>query len=259
MSITVVPKRKVGSTTTSGGRSKENEAVEQPMVIEVDPVSLQKARVPTQTAKARKSFPAKIRPAGHPSQPSIQKTSQKHTVPPMVSIPSRHLGMEIARTTTQQPPSSRIPSITVRPVTQVASSQPSIILQPGSTDTSSISAIAAAMKQTNSSTTSSSTGNNTLTLNTMHTVGPESGFGSGGLLLTFNRTTPTFTAAAGTASSAAQSLTQSKGDCGSLTAQLASRTQQISDMVLADISNCLNYREVLIFSVWYRCATHWRR
>lgn len=233
VSITVVPKRKVGSIPTGGSRSKENEAVEQPMVIEVDPVALQKAKAPTQTAKARKSFPTKTRPTGHSSQPSVQKTSQKHAVPPMVSIPSRHLGMEIARPTTQQPPSSRIPSITVRPVTQLPASQPSIILQPGSTDTSSINAIAAAMKQTNpsSSTATSSTGNNTLTLNTMHTVGPESGFGTGGLLLTFNRTTPAFASAASATPSAAQALIQSKGDCGSLTAQLTSRTQQISEMV----------------------------
>ena len=230
MSITVVPKRKVGSTLAGGARSKENEAVEQPMVIEVDPVALQKSRAPTQPAKARKSFPAKTRPPGHSGQ-SSQKSSQKHPVPPMVSIPSRHLGMEIARPTTQQSTSTRIPSITVRPVTQMPASQPSIILQPGSSDTASISAITAAMKQPNSSsaTTANSTGSSTLTLNTMHTVGPESGFGTGGLLLTFNRSA-TF-AAAGANSTSSSTQMQNKIDCGPLTAQLASRTQQISEMV----------------------------
>ena len=231
MSITVVPKRKMGSTPAGGARSKENEAVEQPMVIEVDPVALQKARAPTQPAKARKSFPAKTRQPGHSGQSSSQKSSQKHPVPPMVSIPSRHLGMEIARPTTQQSTSNRIPSITVRPVTQMPASQPSIILQSGSSDTASISAITAAMKQPNSSsaTTASSTGSSTLTLNTMHTVGPESGFGTGGLLLTFNRSAPTFAATGANSTSSAQ--VQNKADCGPLTAQLASRTQQISDMV----------------------------
>lgn len=232
MSITVVPKRKVGSTPAGGARSKENEAVDQPMVIEVDPAALQKARLPTQPAEARKSFPAKARQFGHPGQPSSQKSSQKHPVPPMVSIPSRHLGMEIARPTTQQSTSTRIPSITVRPVTQMPAAQPSIILQPGSSDTASISAITAAMKQPNSTsaTTANSTGSSTLTLNTMHTVGPESGFGTGGLLLTFNRSAPTF-AATGANSTSSSAQVQNKAECGPLTAQLASRTQQISDMV----------------------------
>lgn len=205
------------------------------MVIEVDPVALQKTRATAQTAKARKSFP-KSRQVGQPGQ---QKASLKNVVPPMVSIPSRHLGMEIARpsTVSQQSTSSRIPSITVRPVTQLPPSQPSIILQSGSSDATPISAIAAAMKQptTSSTTTTSSnnTNNNTLTLNTMHTLGPDSGFGTGGLLLTFNRSLPAF-AATGTTSSSASSAaitTQSKSDSGLLTAQLASRTQQITDMV----------------------------
>jgi hypothetical protein len=110
--------------------------------------------------------------------------------------------------------------------------QPSIILQPGSSDTASISAITAAMKQPNSSsaTTANSTGSSTLTLNTMHTAGPESGFGTGGLLLTFNRSAPTF-AATGANSTSSSAQVQNKAECGPLTAQLASRTQQISDMV----------------------------
>lgn len=205
------------------------------MVIEVDPVALQKTRNPAQTAKARKSFP-KTRPVGHSGQ---QKASQKNAVPPMVSIPSRHFGMEIARpTSVSQQSSSRIPSITVRPVTQLSASQPSIILQPGSSDVTPISAITAALKQptsTSTTTSSNSTNNSTLTLNTMHTLGPDSAFGTGGLLLTFNRSVPTFASATGTNSSSTSTSTltaQSKSDCGPLTAQLVSRTQEIADMVI---------------------------
>lgn len=236
-----MPKRKAGTTAGGSARSKENEAVEQPMVIEVDPVALQKTRAPAQTAKARKSFP-KTRPVGHSGQ---QKASQKSAAPPMVSIPSRHLGMEIARPSavSQQSSSSRIPSITVRPVTQLSTSQPSIILQPGSSDVTPISAITAALKQPTSSsattTSSNSTNNSTLTLNTMHTLGPDSGFGTGGLLLTFNRSVPTFAAATGTnSSSTASTLSgQSKVDCGPLTAQLVSRSQEIADMVINKFNN----------------------
>lgn len=232
VSITVVPKRKVGSATAGGARSKENEAVEQPMVIEVDPVALQKARGPTQIAKARKSFPPKTRPVAQTGQQTLLKPAQKNAAPPMVSIPSRHLGVDINRPSalSQQSTSSRIPSITVRPVTQLPATQPSIILQSGSSDATPSTA---AMKQSSSasSTTTSSNSTSTLTLNTMHTLGPDSAFGTGGLLLTFNRSVPAFTSATGASSTSSASAAQSKADGGPLTAQLASKTQQIADMV----------------------------
>ncbi len=234
VSITVVPKRKVGSTTAGGARSKENEAVEQPMVIEVDPVALQKARGPTQTAKARKSFPSKSRPVVQTGQQTLLKPAQKNAVPPMVSIPSRHLGVDINRPSalSQQSTSSRIPSITVRPVTQLPATQPSIILQSGSSDaTPSTTAMKQASSASSTTTSSNSTSNSTLTLNTMHTLGPDSAFGTGGLLLTFNRSVPAFTSATGASSTSSASTAQSKADCGPLTAQLASKTQQITDMV----------------------------
>ena len=237
VSITVVPKRKAGTTAApaGGARSKENEAIEQPMVIEVDPVALQKTRAPVQTAKARKSFPPKSRPV--PPAAALQKPSQKNAAaPPMVSIPSRHLSVDINRSSTlsHQSTSSRIPSITVRPVTQMPAAQPSIILQSGSSDAAPVTA----MKQPNGSSTttsSNSTSNSTLTLNTMHTLGPDSAFGTGGLLLTFNRSVPAFTGVTSTSSSTAPS----KVECGSLTTQLASRTQQISDMVIKKRFLCL--------------------
>lgn len=193
------------------------------MVIEIDPESLQKAK-PLQAAKARKSFP-KSRPTSQGGgQQSNQKSSQKGSYPPMVAIPSRHLGMEVSRpSSAQQSPvsSARIPSITVRPVSQV-SSQPSIILQSASSSSPPDAVPTSTNTKTALSSSSTSSNNGaTLTLNAMHAVGPEAGFGTGGVLLTFNRSAP----------SATSSSSTGKSDCGPLTAQLSSRTQQISDMV----------------------------
>lgn len=195
------------------------------MVIEVDPASLQKNR--PQPGKARKTFP-KSRTSLPPSQLFPQKTSQKATNPPMVSIPSRHLGADVSRTTSASSSSARIPSITVRPVSHHAPSQPSIILQPAISDATSINAVAAAAKQP-ANTSGGSSANSALALNSLQTVGPEAGFGTGGLLLTFNRTLPPFTAATPTAASTSANFT--KSDCGPLTSQLSAKTQQIADMV----------------------------
>ena len=206
--------------------SKENEVVDQPMVIEVDPASLQKSRaLGQQTPKARKSFPKTrtgVQPAGS------QKSLQKQSVPPMVSIPSRHLGMEISRppAVSKQSTSSRVPSITVRPVTQLVAPQPSIILQSSSSDTIKQSTLSSTTSTTSSG---NSTTNTPLTLNTVHTLGQDFGFASGGLLLTYNRSLPAFTA---TSTSTSAIATQSKSDIGSLTAHLSSRTNQIVDMVI---------------------------
>lgn len=237
MSITVVPKKKATPGSSSNARSKENEAVVEqktPMVIEVDPVALQKARAtvapqqhPTGAAKARKSFPtsksSSARPASGQSQPkSGGSAAQRSSAgPPMVSIPSRHLGIGGGSTTASetgrtqhQPSTARIPSITVRPVAQSVTSQQSIIMQSGNSETS---ASITPAKQSGS-VAGAVGGNGTLALNTMHTVGSDSTFGTGGLVLTFNRP------AAGTNAS-------SKSESGSLTAQLTNRTQQIAEMV----------------------------
>ena len=154
MSITVVPKTKAGPTTAVGGaRSKENEAIEQPMGIEVDPVALQKTRATAQTAKSRKSYPPTSRPVPTAAQQSSQKQYQQNTAtPPILSIPSRHLSVDINRPSTLPLlTSSRVPSITVRPVTQMPATQPSIVLQSGSSNAASITA----MKQSNGLCTSS--------------------------------------------------------------------------------------------------------
>jgi len=216
VSITVVPKKK--SNGTNGARSKENELVNpKPMVIEVDPASLQKIRsTPVQTpAKARKSFLPKSRPGAAGQQQSPHnKSGQKNTsnsaaaAPPMVTIPSRHLGMEISRPsnthTQQQPSSSRIPSITVRPVSHVASSHSSILLQSGSADaTPSITKLNGMASAANSSSDS--------TFNT-----------GGSVLLGFSRLLSSSTSASST----------HKLDSGSLTAHLTSRKNQIADMVI---------------------------
>ena len=210
VSITVVPKKK--SNGTNGARSKENELVNtKPMVIEVDPASLQKIRsTPVQTpAKARKSFLPKSRPGAAGQQQSPHnKSGQKNTsnsaaaaAPPMVTIPSRHLGMEISRpsnTTQQQPSSSRIPSITVRPVSHVASSHSSILLQSGSADaTPSITKLNGTSAANSSSDSTFNTG--------------------GSVLLGFSRLLSSSTY---------------KLDSGSLTAHLTSRKNQIADMVI---------------------------
>ena len=76
--------------------------------------------------------------------------------------------------------------------------------------------------------------NNTLvlTLNSMYTLGPDSAFGTEGLLLSYNLSDLVYTEVTSTSSSTAPS----KVECGPLTTQLASRTQQISDMVKRDFS-----------------------
>lgn len=202
---------------------------EQAMVIEVDPASLQKNRAASHTGKARKSFP-KSRTAVPTNQPLPQKTHPKATNPPMVSIPSRHLGsMEATRTNTTPASSSsaRIPSITVRPVSHP--SQPSIILQPGSSDASSASIATAAKQPT--STSGGSSANSALAVNSMQTVGPEAGFATGGLLLTFNRTLPPFTAATPSSAASSTPACLSKSDSGTIASQLSTKTQQIADMV----------------------------
>ena len=262
VSITVVPKRKgvpLSGTSGSGSlRSKENE--EQSMVIEIDPACLQKnSRSTPIQAKARKSFPKSRSSSAAAQQQQIQqqKGSQAkgsgNSVPPMVSIPSRHLGsIDVgSRSATQQSTPARIPSITVRPVAQIAQPQPSIILQTGasgaSTEMSPIAAITALKSQpvtvsqpqmapTATATTNSS--NSTLTLNTMHTLGPDSAFGTGGLLLTFNRSLPAFTPTGTTPATATSATTPvlsavkvADASAGPITAQLAAKTQQISDMV----------------------------
>jgi hypothetical protein len=214
VSITVVPKKK--SNGSNGTRSKENELVNpKPMVIEVDPASLHKMRsTPLHTpAKARKSFLPKSRPgAGGGQQQSPHKSGQKNTsnstaAPPMVTIPSRHLGMEISRpsnTTQQQPSSSRIPSITVRPVSHVASSHSSILLQPGPADPTSSSI------KLNGTPVANSSSDSALAYN------------SGGVLLGFSRLLPSSTSTSST----------HQLDGGSLTAHLSSRKNQIADMVI---------------------------
>lgn len=266
VSITVVPKKKAAPSGGSAGnlRSKENEAVQhqqhqpqQPMVIEVDPVALQKARAmaaaaTAPSAKARKTFPS-----NRPSRPSVpgQQQHQKgpggggshrNGVPPMVSIPSRQLSSgsaEVARL--QQSSSStttaRVPSITVRPVSHPAPAQPSIILQPGATSSSAAAIPADATTVLPVSVQQAGgTANGALTLNTMTTLGPDSGFGTGGLLLTFNRPVPTLTSGAATAPGApAIPSSSGKADSGPINAHLAARTQQIADMVRATLDTLL--------------------
>jgi len=251
----VVPKKKVVSSSGSLSRFKENEAFndqQQPMVIEVDPVSLQKARgsAPQHhqaSAKARKSFPNNKSPASsRPVAPNAHNKSgsgshRNATGPPMVTIPNRHLGkappagtvLEAFRSHHQMSSSSststpaRIPSITVRPVSQSTPSQPNIILQSGANAADAPTATLPS-KQASSGTASSGGGNGSLMLNTMHTLGTDSSFGAGGLLLTFNRSPQSLSSAN---SGAAGAVSPSKSECGPLTAHVAARTQQISDMV----------------------------
>lgn len=219
------------------------------MVIEVDPVSLQKARgsAPQQhqaSAKARKSFPTNKSPASsrtvvpNAHNKSGSGSHRNATGPPMVTIPNRHLGkappagtvLEAFRSHHQISSSSststpvRIPSITVRPVSQSTPSQPNIILQSGANAADAPTATLPS-KQASSGTTSSGGGNGSL-LNTMHNLGADSSFGSGGLLLSFNRSPQS-----STNSGAVGAVSPSKSECGPLTAHVAARTQQISDMV----------------------------
>jgi len=249
VSITVVPKGK-SSNSSSMGRFKENELTgDQSMVVEVDPTSLQKARNPVSLhAKARKSFPKSSHSAA---------AIKKNAFVPMVTIPSRHLGMEIARSSSCTPSTTpKAPSITVRPVSQLAHAQPSIILQSNPSAPSGAAATAAAAATTATAAATAATAADlagiksliptvptttnppTLTLNAMHALGPDSAFGTGGLLLTFNRSLPAFTTAnptpalvTSTVSGSLLSTSSNKTDIGPVSAQLAAKTNHIADMV----------------------------
>lgn len=231
MSITVVPKRRIVPSATPNSasnsvRSKENDS--QAMVIEIDPASVQKGRTSLQ-AKARKSFPKSPRPQAHQHAQKLgpKTTTTTTTNPPMVAIPpsaGRHLGMEVSRST------PRVPSITVRPVSHSTTVQPNIVLQSTSTTATPADPGAAATVTTTIKPAPSSAN-----------AASELASGSVGLLVAFNRL-PTFTAAAPVAPNAAAApmLTSANSwsakstaaaDAGPISAQLASRTQQIADMV----------------------------
>ena len=173
----------------------------------------------------------------------------------MVTIPSRHLGMEIARSSSCTPSTTpKAPSITVRPVSQLAHAQPSIILQSNPSAPSGAAAAAAATAAAATATAATAadlagiksliptvpttTNPPTLTLNAMHALGPDSAFGTGGLLLTFNRSLPAFTTAnptpalvTSTVSGSLLSTSSNKTDIGPVSAQLAAKTNHIADMV----------------------------